>query len=164
VPLAVDFIEGDFTGATSAITPPLMSFWTFLAASVVVTALAAGDANASDTSVAIGEVASPPVSSGVDRASLKSAAERELRQVDSSRLRKHRKVVVSVAMLGALEAPFGCTVNAVLRDAKTGTMLAVIEGSARAEGNTTTDIVRQQVVRAALRNAVRQIPAALAAN
>ena len=50
-------------------------------------------------------------------------------------------------MLGAFEAPYGCTVNAVLRDAKTGTMLAVIEGSARAEGNTTTDLVRQQVLR-----------------
>ena len=120
-----------------------MTFRTFLAASVVVTALAAGNASASDTSVAIGEVAAPPLSSGVDRAALKSAAEHELRQVDPSRLRKHRKVVVSVAMLGAL---------------------AVIEGSARAEGNTTTDLVRQQVLRVALRNAVRQIPAALAAN
>jgi len=124
-----------------------MTFRTFLAASVVLSALAAGDASAGDTSVAIGEVAAPPTSSGVDRAALKSAAERELLQVDSSRLRKHRKVVVSVAMLGAFEAPYGCTVNAVLRDAKTGTMLAVIEGSARAEGNTTTDLVRQQVLR-----------------
>lgn len=141
-----------------------MSFWTFLGASVVVTVLAAGDANASDTSVALGEVAAPPASSGVDRASLKTAAERELHQVDASHARKHRKVVMSVAMMGALEAPFGCTVNAVLRDAKTGTMLAVLEGSARAVSNTTTDVVRQQVLRAALRNAVRQIPAALAAN
>jgi len=161
---AVDFDDRAFTGGASAITPPLMTFRTFLTASVVVTALAAGNARASDTSVAIGEVAAPPISSGVDGAALKSAAERELRQVDSSRLRNHRKVVVSVAMLGALEAPYGCTVNAVLRDAKTGTMLAVIEGSARAEGNTTTDLVRQQVLRVALRNAVRQIPAALAAN
>jgi hypothetical protein len=140
-----------------------MSLRTFLGAAVVATLLVAGDASAGQTTVALGEVAAPPLSSGVDRASLKNAAERELHDVDASPFRKHRKVVMSVAIMGAEEAPFGCTISAVLLDAKTGTMLAVIEGRARAEGNTTTDGVRQHVLRVALRSAMRQIPAALAA-
>lgn len=96
-------------------------------------------------------------------ASLKDTAELELLDVDAAKIKKHRKVVMSVAIMGAEQAPFGCTISAVLLDAKTGAMLAVLEGRARAEGNTTTDRVRQHVLRGALRNAVHQIPAALAA-
>ena len=123
----------------------------------------AGEALAGSESVALGEVAVPPVSSGVDRASLKTAAEGELRTVDASHLRMRRNVVMSVAIIGSLQAPFGCTVHAVLHDAKTGTMIAVIEGRARAAGDASS-AVRQQVLRAAMHSAVRQIPAALAAN
>ena len=131
---------------------------------VLATTVVSGEASASDTSIALGEVAVPEASCGVDHAALRTAAEGELRIVDVSKLRKRRNVLVSVAIIGSAQAPLAFTVNALLRDAKTGTMLAVIEGSARAEGNTTTDLVRQQVLRVALRNAVRQIPAALAAN
>jgi len=137
--------------------------WTVLAPLLFATALSAGDASASDTSIALGEVAVPPVSSGVDRATLKRAAEGELRGVDTSHLRKRRDVVVSVAIVGSAQSPFACTVNALLRDAKTGTMLAIIEGRARAEGDASSEL-RNLVLRAALRSAVRQIPEALAAN
>ncbi len=100
----------------------------------------------------------------MDHAALKSAAEGELRIVDVSKLRKHRNVLVSVAIIGSAQAPFAAfTVNALLRDAKTGTMLAILEGRARAEGNANPD-TRKQVLRAALHGAVRQIPDALAAN
>jgi hypothetical protein len=126
-------------------------------------AVFAGDASAAETSIALGEVAVPPVSSGVDRAALKSAAEGELLVVDASRLRKKRTVVVSVAVIGASHSPFACTVNALLRDAKTGNMLAIIEGRAKAEGDANPEL-RKQVLRAAVRSAVSQIPAALAAN
>jgi hypothetical protein len=126
-------------------------------------AVSAGDASAADTSIALGEVAVPPLSSGVDRAALKSAAEGELLVVDASRLRKKRTVVVSVAVIGASHSPFACTVNALLRDAKTGNMLAIIEGRAKAEGDANPEL-RKQVLRAAVRSAVSQIPAALAAN
>jgi hypothetical protein len=128
-------------------------------------ALSAGDASAADTSIALGEVAMPPASSGVDRAALKVAAEGELRGVDASRLRarKKRDVLVSVAVVGSTPSPFACTINALLYDAKTGTMLAIIQGHAHSEGAANAE-VRTRVLRAAMRNAVSQIPDALAAN
>jgi hypothetical protein len=125
--------------------------------------MVSGEARASDTSIALAEVAVPPVSSGVDHASFRSAAEGELRIIDVSRLRKRRDVLVSVAIIGAAQSPSAFTVNALLRDAKTGTMLAILEGRARSEGASSAD-VRKQVLRAALHSAVRQIPDALAAN
>jgi hypothetical protein len=129
-------------------------------------ALATGDARAADTSIALGEVGTPPASSGVDRDALRSAAEGELGEVDPVRmrlLRKKRAVIVSVAVIGAEPRPYACTVNAVLRDAKTGTMLAIVEGRARGEGAPSPEL-RKQVLRAAMRSAVNQIPDALAAN
>ena len=136
-----------------------------LAPLLLATALCAGDARAADTSIALGEVAVPPVSSGVDRGALKSAAEGELRGVDASKLRPHKKrsVVVSMAITDSTQSPFGCTVNALLRDAKTGNMLAIIEGRARSEGAANAE-VRSRVLRAAVRSAVSQIPDALAGN
>jgi hypothetical protein len=138
--------------------------WALLAPLLLLTVISSGgEASASDTSIALGEVAVPPSSSGVDRAMLKTAAEGELSVVDTSRLRKRRNVVVSMAIIGSEKSPFACTVNALLRDAKTGTMLAIIEGRARAEGDANTEL-RKQVLRAAVRSAVRQIPEALASN
>ena len=152
-------------GSSLAELSPMSKPWALLAPLLLATAQLAGasEASASDTSIALGEVAVPPVSSGVDQASLKSAAEGELRGMDASRLRKRRNVVVSVAISGSSQSPFGCTVNALLRDAKTGTMLAIIEGRARADGDANLEL-RQRVLRAAVHSAVRQIPAALAAN
>jgi hypothetical protein len=139
--------------------------WFMLAPLLLATALCAGDASAADTSIALGEVAVPPVSSGVDRGALKSAAEGELRGVDASKLRPHKKrsVVVSMAITDSTQSPFGCTVNALLRDAKTGNMLAIIEGRARSEGVANAE-VRTRVLRAAVHSAVSQIPDALAGN
>lgn len=137
--------------------------WALLAPLLLAATLSGGDAKASDTSIALGEVAVPPASSGVDRATLKTAAEGELRGVDTSKLRKHRNVLVSVAIIGSAQSPFACTVNALLRDAQTGTMLAIIEGRAHAEGAANPEL-RKQVLRAAVRSAVRQIPDALASN
>jgi len=137
--------------------------WAVLAPLLLATAIFAGDANAGDNAIALGEVAIPPTTSGLDQATLKTAAEGEIRIVDSSRLRKARKVVVSVAIIGSEAVPFGCTVNALVRDAKTGSMLAIIEGRARAEGSVSPEL-RKQVLRAALHSAVSKIPDALAAN
>jgi hypothetical protein len=143
--------------------------WFLLLPLVLAAAISAGDASAAETSITLGDVAVPPVSSGVEHAALRSAAEGELRGVDASHLRKHRKVLVSVAVIGASQSPFACTVNAMLRDATTGTMLAVIEGRAHASGdgkdtNAASVELKNQVMRAAVRVAVRQIPDALAAN
>lgn len=140
--------------------------WLLLAPLFLATALSAGDASAAETSIALGEVAIPPVSSGVDHATLRTTAEGELRSVDSKKLlvlRKKRAVLVSMAIIGSTPSPFACSVNAVLRDAKTGAMLAVIEGRARSEGDSSPE-VRTRVLRAAVHSAMSQIPEALAAN
>ena len=137
--------------------------WLLLSPFVLAAAMSAGDARAAETSITLDDVAVPPAGSGVDHAALKTAAEGELRGVDASRLRKRRTVLVSIAVIGSSQSPFGCTINALLRDAKTGTMLAIIEGRAHAEGDANADL-RKQVLRAAVRSAVSQIPAALAAN
>jgi len=140
--------------------------WLTLAPLLLATALSAGDASAAETSIELGEVAVPPASSGVDHAALKTAAEGELRGVDAKKLRvlrKKRAVLVSMAIIGSTPSPFACSVNAVLRDARTGTMLAVIEGRARSEGDASPE-VRTRVLRAAVHNAVSQIPEALAGN
>jgi hypothetical protein len=144
----------------------MMRPWLTLAPLCLAPALSAGDASASETSIALGEVAVPPVSSGVDHAALRTAAEGELRGVDAKKLRELRKkraVVVSLAVIGSTPSPYACSVNAVLRDAKTGTMLAVIEGRARSEGDPSSE-VRKRVLRAAVRSALSQIPEALAGN
>jgi len=140
-----------------------MRSWKLAALLAPLLVVAGGEARAGDTSIALAEVAVPTASSGVDLATLRSAAEGELRVVDVSKLRKPRNVLVSVAIIGSAQAPCAFTVNALLRDAKTGTMLAILEGRARAEGNGNPD-ARKQVLRAALHGAVRQIPDALAAH
>ncbi len=66
-------------------------------------------------------------------------------------------------MVFAERSPFACTINAMLHDAKTGTMIAVLEGRAKSEGYA-NDELRARVLRAALKSALSQIPAALAAN
>ena len=120
---------------------------------------AEGARAASDSEIALSEVAPPPPNSGVDQAALKTAAEGEIKKIDGSRTRG-RKVLVSVALVPRDDAPVSFTCNATLRDAKSGAMIAIIEGRARAEGNATADL-KNQVVRAALHSAVRRIPDAL---
>jgi hypothetical protein len=139
-------------------TRPWLLFSVALAAAV-----AAHDAAAVEASLALGSVEVPPPGSGVDRATLKSTAEGELLGVDASRIRHRRKVIVSVAVIGASEAPVACTVNATLHDSKTGNLLAILEGRARSESGAANAELRKAVLRAAVRSAVRQIPEALAA-
>lgn len=123
----------------------------------------APSATAADEKLALGDVAPPPAGSGVDRDALRSAFEGELRLVPGGSLPK-RHVRVSVAITGTSDAPVGCTVNAMLHDAKTGTMIAVLQGRARsaAEGGANTEL-RKAVLRVAVHNVVSQIPEALGA-
>lgn len=118
------------------------------------------DANAAGPGITLAEVTPPPPSSGVDRATLRDVAQGEIARIDSSGARRH--VLVSVALVRADESPVACTVDAILRDAKTGNMIAILEGRARAEGSTSRELKRQ-VAHAAVRSAVRQIPEALSA-
>lgn len=135
--------------------------YTFAMLAVAICTGRASDAHAAtDSEISVSEVAPPPPNAGVDQATLKSAAEGEVKQIDGSKA-KGRRVLVSVALLSRDDAPVSFSVNATLRDAKSGSMIAIVEGRARAEGSATSDLKRE-VARAALRSAVRQIPDALA--
>ncbi len=129
-------------------------------AALVATALG-GNATAAEAPIVLGEVAVPPAGSGVDRGTLLTAAAGELAIVDTSRLHKRRQLIVSIALSRAAHTPFACTVNALVRDAKTGTLLAILEGRARADGVADPEL-RKRVLRAAVHSAVLQIPAAVA--
>lgn len=139
--------------------------WSHLAAlfTFVLAATFAVSANAAELSFALGEVAAPPEVSGIDQATLKNAAQHELDTVDTSRVKpkKRRPVVVSVAITSATDASKGCTVNAMLRDAKSGVMIAVLQGRASTQSDSPTPDLRKAVLRAAMRSAVTQIPEAL---
>src|SRR5262245_55264494 len=91
-----------------------------LAATDVLLAVDEGVA-ATDMTIAVGEVAPPPATVGVDAAGVRDAAEGEIRQLDPTRLPNRRRVVVSLAFTNAIvEGPVVYTVNATLRDARTG--------------------------------------------
>ncbi|MCW5833424.1 MAG: hypothetical protein KIS78_13560 [Labilithrix sp.] len=123
--------------------------------------LATPDVRAADESIAVGEVTPPPAGSGIDVSLLRDVAAAEIRQIDASRLRDRRKVVVSFALTGAVaERTIACTVNAMVRDARTGVMIGIIEAGAHADGPVSAEL-RRQVARAAVRNAVQRIPRVL---
>src|SRR5690242_11153385 len=123
--------------------------------------LVAGDADAGNTSACVVEIAPPPPGFGADPAMLKNAAESEVQKgVQASLLRSNRRVVISVAVLRTAPAPVVCSVNATVRDAKTGAMLAVISTDARAAGPVSVE-QRKELAYAAVRSAVRSVPRAL---
>jgi hypothetical protein len=119
-------------------------------------------ASAADGSISLGEVTPPPPSSGVDVGVIHDAAERAIKQLEPSALRPRQRVVVSVAVTRAAVDPVDCTVNAIVRDARTGAMIAIIEAGAHASGPVSSEL-RKQVANAAVRNAIRRIPSALGA-
>jgi hypothetical protein len=130
-----------------------------LASLVTAFALLGGSeaSGAADGPIAVGEISQPPSSFGIDAAGLRNAAEVEIRQMDASLLRNRRRVVVSIALTKSAVDPIVCTVNAAVRDARTGAMLVIIEADARYEGPVSTEM-RKQVANAAVRRAVRRIP------
>lgn len=117
---------------------------------------------ATPSQIAVADVATPPPDSGLDRAALKRAAEGEIRTLATPNT-KGRRVLVSVALLDDAKGPNAYRVNATLREARTGRMIAIVEGHAHAESETApSPALKAQVARAALRSAVRRIPDALA--
>ena len=127
----------------------------------VATTMAVPEAGASDAPIAVGEVSPPPAGSGIDAAALRDAAADEIKQIDFSRITDRRRVVVSLALTRAVaEGTIACTVNAMLRDARTGAMIAIIEAGAQADGPASAEL-RRQVAHAAVRSAVRRIPRVL---
>lgn len=132
---------------------------------VAVLALTAGlvvghEVSASERAIAVGEVMPPPASFGVDAAALRDAAEGEIRDMGDAALPRRRKVVVSLALTRTALDPVACTVNAMVRDARTGAMILIIESNSHSDAMSSQE-VRQQVAHAAVRSAVRKIPHAL---
>jgi hypothetical protein len=118
---------------------------------------------AAEPLIAVGEVTPPPPTLGVDATVVREAATDEIRQIDASRLPRRKRYVVSLALTKAVaERTIACTVNATLREADTGVMIAIIEAGAQAEGPGSMEL-RKQVANAAVRSAVRRIPRALGA-
>lgn len=108
--------------------------------------------------IAVGEVGE---SAGIDSDSIRTTAEGEIAQIDVSKLPTKRRVLVSLSLArSSVGDGVACTVNAMLRDAKTGAMIAIIEAGAQAQG-TTSDEVARRVAHAAVRTAMRRIPTAL---
>lgn len=126
-----------------------------------VLSLVASSASATEppAPIAVGEIAE---SAGIDSAAVRTTAEGEIAQIDPSKLPLKRRFVVSLSLArSAIGDAVACTVNAMLRDAKTGAMIAIIEAGAQAQG-TTSDEVAKRVAHAAVRSAMRRIPTALA--
>lgn len=135
--------------------------WSLLLPLLLFPLMTGENAQAADATLALGEVSVTNSVPGVDRATVKTEAEGELRRIEARLPARapERRVVVSVAVK-ASEAPFTSHVNATLRDRKTGTMLAILEGNAHVEGDASLEM-RRAVVRAAMKTAVSQIPLAL---
>jgi hypothetical protein len=118
--------------------------------------------------VIIGEVSSQVVRSGVDyEALLREASEEELQTLDLSRVPLGKRVIVSVALVRldtlaeTLATDATCEVSATLRDAKGGTVFAVLEGKARAKSDRARGTVESTAVHGALHGALARIPEVL---
>jgi hypothetical protein len=132
----------------------------FLALSAAAITFAAASASATEPPkpIAVGEIAE---SAGIDSAAVRATAEGELAEIDLSKLPAKRRVIVSLSVArSAVGDGVACHVNAMLRDAKSGAMIAIIETGAQAQG-TTSDEAAKRVAHAAVRSAMRRIPTAL---
>jgi hypothetical protein len=129
-----------------------------LGAAMLALTVAGQNANAAESSLRLGELSVATAAPGLDRPTLKSAAQGELQQLDGSKVR--RRVVVSLALDSATDGQLAVSVRAMLRDAKSGTMIAIVQGRARSDATGSVEL-RQALLRAAVHSAVRQIPEAL---
>jgi hypothetical protein len=107
---------------------------------------------------AVVEVSPPPPSMGTDATELRSEAEDEAQKVEDQLRRERRRIVIALAVTEP--EPVVCHVSGTVRDAETGTVLAVIESSARAAGQVPQGR-RREMAHAGVRRVVRNVPDAL---
>jgi len=120
------------------------------------------DVRADTKTISLGEV-----SAGANAAltpKVVSAVQDELGHLDLSHARKQAVLSVSVVRLDS-EARRGgssttCVVSATLRNPKTGAVFAIVEGRARAEGDSAPSL-ETSALRGAVHGAVARIPDAL---
>jgi hypothetical protein len=117
------------------------------------------DARASSAPSVV-EIAPPPSAFETNATALRSAAEGEIQMMDAALIRDRRSVVVSLALEPAASDAVVCNVDATVRDARTGVMLAVIQAAARAGGPISKE-QRTELANSAVRNALRRVPPAL---
>jgi hypothetical protein len=125
-------------------------------------------AQAGERRIVIGEVSSRVVRSGVNyERVLRAASEEELKTLDLSLVPHEKRVIVSVALvkletLGEPQAiDSSCEISATLRDAKGGTLFAILQGRARTKGGGPPGTVESAVVHGALHGALARIPEVL---
>ena len=135
-------------------------------ASIVLAATVfAAPASAGEVRVVIGEVSSQVARTGLSF--LRAASEQELSSLDLSKVPRGKHVIVSIALvrLDTLAEPrttdATCEVSATLRDAKGGTVFAILEGKARVKGGGAPGAVESSVVHGALHGALGRIPEVL---
>ena len=102
------------------------------------------------------------------REHVRKQAEAELASLDWGHHKPSRKFKLSASVTkleGTRErgvAAASCTVTAAIRDAERGTLLAVVEGRARAEAEpTAAKIALQDALDGAIRGAIGSVPAAI---
>lgn len=130
----------------------------FVAVMVASVALAFGaTSQAATTSTAI-EIAPPPAAYATDASALRAIAAAELGHATSEvATNGKRRVVVSLAVATpATDEPTECAVDATLRDAKTGAVIAVIDATTRMTGPLSRED-RRALAHTAVRNAARRV-------
>ena len=135
---------------------------------VLAAAVFAAPASAGENRIVIGEVSSQVARTGVRfEPLLRAASEEELTALDLSKVPRGKRVIVSVSLvrLDTLAEPSTtdatCEVSATLREARGGTVFAILEGKARVKGGGTPGAVETSVVHGALHGALARIPEAL---
>jgi hypothetical protein len=127
-------------------------------------ALVSAPAQAADPPVTVGEVGTRVTRPGVDLASVvRKAFERELRTLNIKARRERYVLSASLVRLdGGLtgSARTECMVSAVLREKKSGAIRAMIEGKARADGDTSAETAID-TVEAAVHGAAKALPQAV---
>lgn len=105
------------------------------------------------------EIAPPPAVYGTDADALRAIAAAELGTASGAN-GTNRRVIVSLAVASPKSAePEECHVDAMLRDERTGAVLAVIDATARATGPLTR-AERRALAHAAVRSAARRVTSA----
>ena len=138
---------------------------TLRAALLVSVSCLVSSADAGEKPIVIGEVSSQVERVGVDYASLlRSASEQEVGALDVSHVPHGKRVIVSVALvrMDTFSEPRSidatCEVSATLRDAKRGSIFAILEGKARARSGGATNTVERSALQGALHGALARIP------
>jgi hypothetical protein len=133
----------------------------FVMLSSVAMLFATTDASAGTPCVV--QIAPPPEAYGTDASAVRTAVAAEIKELDAAIAgRAQRRVIVSVSVAAPVSNPIICNVNAVVLDARTGAIIAIVESQARASGPLNVD-QRKQLAYRAVRTAVRRVPNALTA-